>query len=60
MAIVPFALASLVGRGARFFLVAGLMAWGGARAEGLLHQYVDRLGWIVILVAVLGYLLVSH
>ena len=29
MALLPFTLASLVGRGARFFLVAGLMAWGG-------------------------------
>ena len=29
MALLPFILASCVGRGARFFLVAGLMAWGG-------------------------------
>lgn len=28
MALLPFILASCVGRGARFFLVAGLMAWG--------------------------------
>lgn len=29
MALLPFALASCVGRGARFYLVAGLMKWGG-------------------------------
>ena len=53
MALLPFALASLIGRGARFFLVAGLMAWGGARMEEVLHRYVERLGWAVVaLVAV--------
>ncbi len=41
MAILPFTLASLVGRGMRFFMVAGLMAWGGARMESLMHRYVE-------------------
>ena len=48
MAILPFTLASLVGRGMRFFLVAGLMAWGGARMESLMHRYVDRIGWATV------------
>ena len=48
MAILPFTLASLVGRGMRFFLVAGLMAWGGARMESLMHRYVDRVGWATV------------
>lgn len=53
MALLPFTVASIIGRGARFFLVAGLMAWGGARMEALLHRYVDRLGWATVaLVAV--------
>lgn len=30
MALLPFTLASLIRRGGRFFLVAGLMKWGGA------------------------------
>jgi membrane protein YqaA with SNARE-associated domain len=55
MALLPFALASIVGRGMRFFLVAGLMAWGGARMEALLHRFVDRLGWAtVVLIAVVA------
>ena len=45
MAILPFTIASLIGRGARFFIVAGLMKWGGARMEENLHKYVDRIGW---------------
>ena len=57
MALLPFTIASLIGRGARFFLVAGLMAWGGARMEALLHRYVDRLGWGVVALAAAGLLL---
>jgi membrane protein YqaA with SNARE-associated domain len=56
MALVPFVVASAIGRGARFFLVAALMAWGGERMEGLLRQYVDRIGWIMI--ALVGLVLV--
>jgi membrane protein YqaA with SNARE-associated domain len=41
--------ASAIGRGARFFLVAALMAWGGERMEAALHRYVDWLGWLMIL-----------
>ncbi|MBM4180934.1 MAG: DedA family protein [Betaproteobacteria bacterium] len=48
MALAPFVLASIVGRGLRFYLVAGLMAWGGARMEAVLHRYVDRLGWATV------------
>lgn len=49
-------LASIVGRCMRFFLVAGLMAWGVARMEALLHRYVDRLGWATVALVGLGVL----
>lgn len=48
MALLPFTLASLIGRGLRFFLVAGLMAWGGEKMETALHKYVDWLGWATV------------
>lgn len=54
MAVLPFTLASIIGRGLRFFLVAGLMAWGGARMESMLHRYVDRIGWATVAAVVLG------
>ncbi|QKT02427.1 DedA family protein [Ectothiorhodospiraceae bacterium 2226] len=57
MALLPFVVGSLIGRGARFFLVAGLMAWGGARMEQVLHRWVDRLGWALVGLAVVGYVL---
>lgn len=54
MALFPFVLASIIGRGLRFFLVAGLMAWGGAKMEEALHRYIDRLGWATVALVVLG------
>lgn len=56
MALLPFLLASAVGRGARFFMVAGLMAWGGERMEQALHRYVDLLGWLMVVLFALVFL----
>lgn len=57
MMFLPFVLASFIGRGARFFLVAGLMAWGGEAMEAKLRHWVDGLGWatVIIVVAVIAY-----
>ncbi len=53
MAFLPFVLASLAGRGARFFLVTALIVWGGERMEHTIKKYVDWLGWgLVIVIAV--------
>lgn len=57
MAFFPFVLASLIGRGARFFLVAGLMVWGGEKMQETLRVYIDRIGWLLILAIVVIYLL---
>ncbi len=56
MAFIPFVLASIIGRGARFFLVATLMKIGGPKMEAKLRQYIEWLGYGVILLAVAAYL----
>lgn len=48
MALPPFALASLVGRGGRFFLVAALVRWGGPPMEARLRRNVEFLGWLLV------------
>jgi membrane protein YqaA with SNARE-associated domain len=53
MPLIPFLLASLFGRGARFFLVAALMVWGGEGMQSRLRQYIDRVGWIMVLLVIL-------
>ena len=55
MSFPLFVLASLIGRGARFFLVASLMRWGGEPMEKAMHEYVDRIGWLIIVVAIAVY-----
>jgi membrane protein YqaA with SNARE-associated domain len=59
MVFLPFVLASFIGRGARFFLVAWLMRMGGTKMEGILKQYIDRIGWLLVIVVVLGYFLLG-
>lgn len=56
MALLPFIIASLIGRGVRFFLVAALMRWGGARFEPYLRRYVDLIGWLVVAALIVLYL----
>lgn len=56
MAIAPFLVASLIGRGARFFLVAGFIRWGGEKMEQILRKYIEYLGWL--LVVLLGVIVV--
>lgn len=48
MSLVPFLLASFIGRGARFFLVAGLMRWGGQRYADKIHDWIDWIGYGVL------------
>lgn len=58
LALAPFVLASAVGRGARFFLVAGLIYWGGERFAAFVEKRVNAIGWsavaavVVLLIAV--------
>ncbi len=56
MFLLPFVLASFIGRGARFFLVALLLAWGGASLEKALHTYIDRIGWAMVILLAVGIL----
>ena len=58
LVFLPFVVASILGRGARFFLVAGLIGWGGERLDRLIRQYMNTLGWLMVCLVVmvaLGY-----
>ena len=37
-------------------LVAGLLAWGGQRMEAGLRTYVERIGWALVIIAIVAYL----
>lgn len=55
MMFLPFLIASTVGRGMRFFLVSGLIKWGGEKMEQTIRKWVDVLGWGVVVVIVILY-----
>ena len=54
LAFLPFMLASLIGRGARFYLVAILLARFGPAIEHKLLAYIERIGWAVVILLVLA------
>jgi len=57
MFLPAFAVASVVGRGARFFLVAYLVRWGGPAVERRLKTHIEILGWAFVGLLVIAYLL---
>ena len=59
MAFLPFLFVSAIGRGIRFFLVAGIIKWGGAPMETKLRQYIDILGWCIVGLILIVYLINS-
>jgi membrane protein YqaA with SNARE-associated domain len=54
MALLPFVIASFIGRGARFFAVALLIGWLGPRVERQLRPYMEWLGWFTVLLLVVA------
>lgn len=57
MLLPLFVVASFLGRGARFYMVAGLVMWGGEPMERRLREYVDIIGWATIALIFIGYLI---
>ncbi|MRX28374.1 YqaA family protein [Kangiella sp. HZ709] len=55
MAFVPFVIASIVGRAAQFFLIAGFAKWGGESMEQNLRKYMEVIGWSVLMLAIVAY-----
>ena len=48
MPLAGFVLASMTGRSSRFFLVAGLIRWGGPAMEQRLRRHIDSIGWTCV------------
>ena len=56
MPVIPFLLGSAAGRGARFFLVAGLIRMLGENGAEKLRKWVDAIGWTVLVLVGIGLL----
>jgi membrane protein YqaA with SNARE-associated domain len=54
LAIIPFVLASIIGRGARFFLLAWCLAKFGPAVEPRLVRYIEYIGWAIVAILLLA------
>jgi membrane protein YqaA with SNARE-associated domain len=54
MPLLPFIAISLVARGARYYLVAGLVKAYGSACDQWLQKYMDRLGYGLIVLIIFG------
>jgi membrane protein YqaA with SNARE-associated domain len=59
MPFLAFIGGSVVGRGGRFFLVAALIRLGGEKLATRMRKYIDWIGWIVILLALIVFAIVK-
>ena len=50
---------SVVGRGGRFFLVAGLIRLGGEKLAAHMRKYIDLIGWVMIVLAVVVFVIIK-
>ncbi len=57
LALLPFILASIIGRGARFFLLAWCLARFGPAIEPKLVRYIEYIGWAIVGALLLAILL---
>ncbi|MCH9690240.1 MAG: DedA family protein [Gammaproteobacteria bacterium] len=55
----PFLMASLIGRGARFFLVAGLLVLFGEQIKQNFRRWIDCIGWTIVAIAIITYLIIK-
>lgn len=56
MPLIPFVLASLVGRGGRFYLEALLVSRMGPRMENSVRRSMEWIGWSLVISSTLAYI----
>lgn len=54
-----FVVASILGRSFRFFLVGGLIFWGGESLKTWIEKYFDWLAWGFLAVLILGFVVLK-
>jgi membrane protein DedA with SNARE-associated domain len=53
MSFLPFVVISFISRGLRFYLVAFLVKKYGEKCDDFLRKYIDYLGYLVIILAII-------
>ena len=60
MPLLPFILASIIGRGARFYLVALFVIMFGKQADELIRKHMSKLVWGAVILVILVLFLFSN
>jgi len=60
LAILPFIVASIFGRAAQFFIIAVVLWWGGPQIEKHLRRWMEIIGWLLIVMFIVIYLMLRH
>lgn len=60
MPLIPFVIASFGGRGLRFYLVAALIYSCGSKIDRHIRQYIDFMGWLIVFLIVIGYVIYKY
>lgn len=55
--LLIFTIGSIIGRAGRFYLVSGLIRWGGESMASKLRNVIDKSGWILVAVVAIGLLI---
>ena len=53
MAVIPFIIGSVIGRGARFFAVSSVCYWAGDSVDYIMKRYAAPIGWLITILVVL-------
>jgi membrane protein YqaA with SNARE-associated domain len=59
MPFLAFIGGSVIGRGGRFFLVASLIRLGGEKLATQMRRYIDLIGWLMIILAVIVFVIMK-
>lgn len=59
MALLPFVVASIIGRSMRFFLVSCVLYFAGNKIEASLRRFIDKIVCVVMAIIVIGFCLMK-
>lgn len=60
MLLLPFTLAALISRGARYLLVAYIVRWAGPAFEKNMLRHIDAIGWAMLALIVLAVVIYQY
>ena len=58
--LIPFIIGSILGRGARFYLVAVIMRLGGVKMQAFLRRMIAKIGWLIMIIGLVVFVAIKY